>query len=738
MMKRTASRWRFLALTALALTLSGAVPPGEGGGDVPACRDAGLEFRGNYYISGREIRTAILKRYFDRKVSVTLINRIGKDLEKLYRRQGYYRAEVFRTESNSNFSRVVFHIREGPQGIVRNIVISGNPSIPADELRDAMDLWQREPLSRRLYNTELLDGGRQGVLAYCQGQGFLDAEVALVPDIPSDGRDITLRVTVKEGRRYVIDSGAIVFEGMTAFPREAIMARLDLGGDPFFRPANVMRCEARLRDVYAEEGYAFVSVASSDNREEARASGRVRLVFRVKEGEKAVIRRVRVEGNRTTKDSFIRRFIAVKEGMPYRHSEANRTLQQLSGTGLFSAVRVEPVPVPEGAPSDADLLIKLEERRLGAFDIGGGYGSRERIRGVADLSYNNFLGIGWQIGGLARVSSVGYRVEGRLIDPAFTRGEITEELRGYREERQEISFSTISTGATVQVSKAFRERAAGENSREAKTPGGPGSDGVQNINGRSAWASPWPDREIFLGSLRLRYERSEAFDLDLGAEVDINDIQLRGLEGALVWDLRDNYFNPSRGLYHRLAFEVVGGPLGAKADFLKWTGQIAGFLPFVASVPARPGRPGREGVTLGAGWRFGTILPYGDATQAPIQERYFLGGASSVRGFKEDSISPRDAFGNYIGGNHQQVFNAELRFPLVRDPFAGVIFFDAGDVWSRASDFRLQDVRTSAGGGVRIGTPIGPVRVDVGRKLRPGMDSDQNKWAIHLSIGHVF
>ena len=92
-----------------------------------------------------------------------------------------------------------------------------------------------------------------------------------------------------------------------------------------------------------------------------------------------------------------------------------------------------------------------------------------------------------------------------------------------------------------------------------------------------------------------------------------------------------------------------------------------------------------------------------------------------------------------IGGNHYQLFNAELRFPIpLYNSLAGAVFFDAGNVWSRSSEMQFRDVRTSVGAGIRFRTPIGPLRLDYGRQLRPGLDPEEKKWEIHFGVGHVF
>ena len=210
----------------------------------------------------------------------------------------------------------------------------------------------------------------------------------------------------------------------------------------------------------------------------------------------------------------------------------------------------------------------------------------------------------------------------------------------------------------------------------------------------------------------------------------------RSLALTLERDRRDDYFNPTKGFLNRIYGEVSGGVLGGDNDFWKsfvesnWFRDVGGF-------------------TLAGRLRLGIGRTFGNTAEIPDRERFKLGGATSVRGYREQEIGPGDFL--ILG-------NVETRFPLFWIIDGGV-FLDGGNAWERASDVRLDDfrfhgadddpafaaeteVRYSYGAGVRVATPVGPIRVDYGRKLKllPSLpDQDpEDKWRLHLSLRHVF
>jgi outer membrane protein insertion porin family len=190
-----------------------------------------------------------------------------------------------------------------------------------------------------------------------------------------------------------------------------------------------------------------------------------------------------------------------------------------------------------------------------------------------------------------------------------------------------------------------------------------------------------------------------------------------------VLDLRDDPFNPRHGSFNSGTAELASYYFGSEVDYYKLTGQSSWYFPVL-----------RKNTFVVSG-RGGYIRPLRDTVEVPIQKRFFLGGRTTVRGFKEESLGPQAADGTAIGGNYMVNLNTEFRVPL-QYGFNVALFVDAGSVWLRGVPNADFDLRESAGLGLRYVTPIGPIALDYGWKLDRRDGESESEW--HFTIGAVF
>ena len=186
--------------------------------------------------------------------------------------------------------------------------------------------------------------------------------------------------------------------------------------------------------------------------------------------------------------------------------------------------------------------------------------------------------------------------------------------------------------------------------------------------------------------------------------------QTRSLTWNLVRNTTDRYIDPSRGTVASVSVEYAGGPLGGDSDFVKYFLNGKVFYPVTQSTVLSGNLLWGHSVSTVGG-------------RVPIFERFFLGGPYSIRGFKSRTLSPTDPnTGERIGGNKELVMNLEYVFPLFSEiGFKGVLFFDSGNTW-RQGDFpwKGEDLKYSAGFGLRWYSPMGPLRFEWGWNLKPG------------------
>ena len=197
--------------------------------------------------------------------------------------------------------------------------------------------------------------------------------------------------------------------------------------------------------------------------------------------------------------------------------------------------------------------------------------------------------------------------------------------------------------------------------------------------------------------------------------------------------LTDDLFEPTNGVEVGVTYDLAGGPFGGDFDFQRVTPSVSAWW-----------RPGGA-VQLAARLETGVIEPYGDRPGAPISLKYKLGGANTVRGWGAERLSPQlfdcepgNCKGIPVGGLTQVLGNFEVRVPIV-GPLELAGFVDMGDVQAQSLTWRVDDWNYASGGGLRVATPIGRLRLDVGVRLNtPARFEQEDRWALHLALGEAF
>jgi len=133
--------------------------------------------------------------------------------------------------------------------------------------------------------------------------------------------------------------------------------------------------------------------------------------------------------------------------------------------------------------------------------------------------------------------------------------------------------------------------------------------------------------------------------------------------------------------------------------------------------------------------RIGLATPLGKTLDLVIQDRFFAGGDTTIRGYPQNKVGPLDSSGNPTGGDARILFNAEWRFPIWRW-IGGAIFLDTGTVTPKVSDLSLSAFRTGVGASLRLITPVGPIRLDFGYALNP--IPGETRWQLYFGVGNSF
>jgi outer membrane protein insertion porin family len=600
----------------------------------------------------------------------------------LYHSEGYAFAQIAPVlQQDKQAVEVTFFVFEGVRIKTRAIAISGS-TLPPQSLKNVMVLKKGE-----YFNPDLVERDRETLQEFYRALGYLDAVVHDFEyriDAQAGGADIS--VVIEEGARTLISS--IDIRGVQTATRERLLADISIkSGDPY-NEVSISDARFRILDFCVTEGYQNADVLVKRTIEDHKVS----VAFTVVEGTKLWIGKTVIAGNRRTRYEVIRREIAQDEGRPYNFKTLAEERRKLYKLGLFDEIEIEPFSAGEAIK---DLLLKVKEGNAGAYEFGIGYADYEQYRGYAEVSYRNLWGMNRQ--GLLRgeLSSLQRRFITQYTEPWLLGIPLPLRVLFLYEDTKEISV--------------------------------PGREVRYRIKRYSASAGVEKQLTDKLKS-ELYYEYSIVKTSDVQPDVvlskeDVGTLAISSIRPSLVYDTRDNPFDPSRGIVAGLSVKVASSLLFSETNFVKITLYGSTFHRL------------HKRIVFALSGRGGMAYGYNGTDELPLVERFFLGGRFTVRGYEQDTLGPKGSDNNPTGGNAFAMGSVEFRTDIGRG-FGIVPFCDFGNVWSKVSDVKPSDIKYTVGLGLRYGTPVGPLRVDYGYKLN--RERNESSGELHFSIGHAF
>jgi outer membrane protein assembly complex protein YaeT len=673
-----------------------------------------IEFRGQQAFSEKELRSAL-------KEEITTIEDFGLSppraddmaffLEVFYRKHGYAKVNVhYVIESGS---RLRLDITEGPRLMLRTIVFDGNAREPADKLFEYMVGPTRErysQLEKRLpFVAADMEEGVHLVQRFYVAEGFLD----VVVDSPrykfqEQSNEVDVVVPIHEGRQYFF--GHISFAGQTIYGAEALRGQIvDLLQRPY-TDARVADIPRRLEAYFKARGYYDVKVVATGAPGEA-VNGRVPVQIVISAGPVYHFDGVTVNGLTRLHPSFVTKRFTSLRGKTYSPDVLDERFRTLMKTGQFNLLQIKPVPV------DGHLLrldISAEEAKSKEFGFWVGYGTYEGgIFGV-QAGDRDLFGYGRPVTASIEVSQRSYKGEILYEDPFFFDTDFYFRARAFALTFDYDGYTKFELGGRLELSRKITKN------EEA--------------------ALVFSVRHVKITDSEIRP------DFLLGPrEYQVDTI---GLTNTL--DFRESpYVNP-RGFLINNTLDLAPSALGSDIEYVRGTMRVGYYLPF-GPKPLTPGvvedqPPGtplqrwfrQSSIAFGA--RVGIIHSLttsgsDEATALPIDERFFIGGATTVRSFGERDLGPHDNHGHPVGGEFFTVFNVEYTFPIFGE-LQGAIFTDAGNLLPTSEDVGLSDMRYAIGAGLRYKLPVGPIRLDYG--INPDPRPDEDFGAFHFSFGFAF
>ncbi len=492
---------------------------------------------------------------------------------------------------------------------------------------------------------------------------------------------------------------SVEFSGNTIFTSDYLRDVMQVPQDSVLNFVQVNQKLKAIEDLYLKQGYMLVSIPN------VQVTPNGVLHIDISEG---VIEDIQLVGNEKTKDKVILRELKMKKGKPFNKFQASRSMERLYNLGYFEDVNMKLLP---GKDNEHNVVIEIDvvEQKTGVITVGAGYSDSDGTVGIIEVGDTNFRGTGdkvnfhWEFGGAG---------DGKNYTISYTRPWINSNgdslgvsifNRIYEYDDYDADGNTIAE---------YDKRRRGWN----LTWGRVTSEYHTNYFNFESAEESYDDHDGFVwgGAANGRFSNYAKYGYD--TETAMRDAWKKAIMDNFgttnsftfthVFDNRDNYFNASKGRRISFAAQWGGHGLGGDYDFYKFTAE------------------GRFYKALGNGHILALRVMGGYIDGDVSYGNLFdLGGSNTLRGYEDDQFKGKKMYATTL----------EYRFPIAKK-VQGVVFGDGGSTWGIDNGqipwYKDDDsFNWSVGVGLRLQTPIGPIRLDYGH-------GDQNKF--HFSFGTQF
>ncbi len=587
----------------------------------------------------------------------------------------------------------------GPRRLIKNnemddtltigtISFDGAKTIKEGQLRKAMRIIGEGDE----YSEYKIRIGLDNIIYYYRTKGFFQAKITSQKGkfYPEKNR-IDLFFTIDEGKRERIAS--ITFIGNERIPDKKLSKIIIFRKEEPYDYLKIFTSKYNITSLYAQKGYIYAVVTTSpedsfliDNN----------LVFRIEEGERVFVENVMISGNKSVRRKVIEREIVVKPGDIYSPEKIHASQQKIYATGLFDDVKFEIAGIKE-QKTNVDIVFKVLEGKTKWYALGLAFQTPNRI--TTDIGWGN--------------------------DNVFNNNQSININYTYTFNFEREVWGNLEVNYTEPYLFSFPIKFSLHlfNEREVtyKIENGSQSQYFANIYGINSRIGHSINMSTELIS---EIKMKKAIINVIGDYKPEKDILTNSILFAYSQDTRDNIFNPTRGLFLLTSVEFAGSIFKGDNHFIRYIQDI--------SLYRRVTR--RSVIASKLKCVYTQPQKGGTGESISVDERFELGGPSSLRGYAESSIGVVD-----ISGKRSGIYlingGEEFRFPLYKS-LGGAAFFDWGGLWLNKEDITIKDIKVGIGFGLRYNTIIGPIRLDYGYRLTDR--TEQYKGNVYFAIGNAF
>ncbi|EAI2414646.1 outer membrane protein assembly factor BamA [Campylobacter coli] len=607
--------------------------------------------------------------------------------------KAYYEAKSYfdtiveyrkKTLENTEGLELEFIVNRGENIVINNVNLSGakefsysdiEPSIVNKEKEFMGWMWGRNDGKLKIF--ELSNDSARISDEYMK-KGYLDVQVSS-PYLKTytDTYQANLTYFIKEGKPYKIES--ISIENPLFSEEENIQNVKNLRSTQgkLINIEDIRKDVKTIETQSADLGYAFAEVypdiQKNDQTQEAS------VVFKVIPHDKVYIRNVIISGNSRTVDRVVRRELYITEGNLYNRTDLSESTNALRRTSYFDDVEIKEEKVDD---THIDLIVNVKEASTGAISGGIGYGSSDGLLLNASLSDTNIFGSG--IKSSVSVDKSDDTLSGRisLINPRILDSQYSLGGTLYSNDYEWDNYSEKNYGFDITLGRQFAR--------------------YYNV------------------SLTYNLEQSDIYHLSptlLRTGYELGKTIKSSITPAITFNNTDDYYLPRKGIIASTSLEYAG--LGGDQEFLSSSSKFNFYQ----------GLQDYIGYDLIYRYK-ASFYKVWDEDYLPINQRIYLGGIRSLRGFESRTVSPKNEWGDEVGGTIAFANSVELSFPLIdRIKLRGSVFFDYGMIGNKNLD-EIQ--RMSTGLGIEWITPIGPLQLVFAKPLNDKKGDDTNTFEFNL------
>jgi len=666
---------------------------------------AGIKITGTKEMSEADLKKSLKEiglaegRVFNK----SLLDRVEQELRQQYFSRGYYAVSIKPTVTPLERNRVDINIEvaEGKVARIREINVVGNHLFRERQLLKLFSLgpkpWYAFFSSRDKYSKQKLTGDLERLRNFYQDQGFLEFNIdSTQVSITPDKEKIFITINVTEGKKYTVTGYKLA--GTFVVPEQELAKLVGIkAGDVFSRKV-VTETTKKISDRLANDGYAFANVNAIPDVDKEKS--RVSFTFFIDPGKRVYVRRINFSGNVATRDEVMRREMRQLEGAWYNAAKIQRSRVRLQRLGFFDDVNIETPAVP-GTADQVDVNVTVKERPTGNLMLGVGYSDTAGFLVNTSVTQSNLFGTGKELTLSFDNTRFTTNFNVRYVNPYYTRDGISRGFNAY--------VSTVNASAANIASYTADSKGVGV------FFGIPLSeDNSVNVGGDV--------EQVDLRTSTSSAQVAQDFVTKFGATNTL-------YKTTLGWshDTLDSLLLPTSGSVQRVTGEV--GLPGSDIEYYKLSYLTGHYWPL------------SEAFTFKAKAELGYGNGYGSSGTLPFYKNFFAGGSSTVRGYKLNSLGPRDTLPpNYpIGGTRRVLGNLELLFPLPgtsRDnkSMRLSLFTDAGMVYGADEKVDLGQLRYSAGLAFNWFSPVGPLSFSYAVPLRSKPGDQKESFQFTLGV----